>query len=64
MSVPIVNLKKIREKQLLTQTDLAKKAGVAIGVITRAESGVKISLGSIKRLAKCLGIRPEKLMEV
>ena len=63
MSLPIPKLKHYREKRFLSQVELAKLSGVAIGVISKAENGGKVSLGSIKRLADKLNIQPDKLVD-
>lgn len=62
MSKPITKLKVLREKQLLTQDQLAKRSKVAIGVISNAENGKRISLASIKKIAAGLNLAPEKLL--
>ena len=62
MALPISKLRHYREKKFWTQDELAKESGVAIGVISKAENNGKVSLGSIKILAKTLGIDPEKLI--
>ena len=62
MSKELVKLKEYREAKLLTQSELAEKAGVAIGVVSKAENGGKVSLGSIKKIAGALGVRADKLI--
>jgi transcriptional regulator with XRE-family HTH domain len=62
MSKPITKLKDTRESKFLNIAELAAKAGVSIGVVSRAENGDHISLGSIKKLAKALGVAPDKLL--
>jgi len=62
MSKPIANLKNLREAKFLTQSELSVLAGVAIGVVSNAENGMRVSLSSIKKLAKGLGVKPEKLI--
>jgi transcriptional regulator with XRE-family HTH domain len=61
MSLPIPGLKPIREQKLLTQSELASKANVTQSVISNAEAGQRISLGSIKNIAKALGVNADKL---
>jgi transcriptional regulator with XRE-family HTH domain len=46
----------------MSQQELHKDSKVALGVISKAENGEKISLGSIKRLADSLKVEPEKLI--
>lgn len=49
-------LRNARKRKLLTQAQLAKKAGVAIGVISYAEREEKhsVSVKTLKKLAKAL----------
>lgn len=61
MSKVIFRLREIRESKYMTQAELADRSGVAIGVISKAENGGKVSLGSIKNIAKGLGVNPDKL---
>jgi transcriptional regulator with XRE-family HTH domain len=62
MSMPITKLKEIREKQFLNMAELGALSKVSTATISRAESGMRIHLGSIKRLAKALGCKPEQLL--
>lgn len=58
------NLKRIRESQLMTQRELAEKAGVKIVTISRIENGRHQAMFStVKALAGALGVDAAELME-
>lgn len=54
-------IKKIREEQKLTQTELAKKSGVSFKTVNRYENGTKISFDSEKKIFDALGVNIEKV---
>ncbi len=57
-------LRRIREKRLLTQEELARLSGLTLWTISRIETGAhKPRFSTIKRLAQALGVEPEKLVE-
>jgi transcriptional regulator with XRE-family HTH domain len=58
-------LKTMRERQELTQVQLAKKASVTQAYIAKLEAGDKAnpSLGVLKRLARALGVPVTELLE-
>lgn len=58
----IPNLKLWRLNALLSQEDLAAKAGVAETTIVRIEKGEKANELTLWRLAKGLEITPEQLL--
>ena len=62
MSKKITKLKEIRESKFMTMTEVADKAGLSIQTVSFAEMGNKISLGSIKKIAKALRVAPEGLL--
>ena len=62
MSKPITKLKKYRELKFMTLDELSQAAEVAIGTVWKAEQGRKVSLGSIKKLARALELKPEQLL--
>lgn len=62
MSKPITKLKHYRELKFLSQVELSEISEVCQATISNAEAGGKISLGSIKKLAAALGVKPEKLI--
>ena len=50
-----------RGKQLLTQTELAAKAGVSRATVANAERGARVGLASVEKLAKALGVNIDVL---
>jgi transcriptional regulator with XRE-family HTH domain len=59
-----MKLKKVREGQGLSQTDLAKKAGVSRAYVFRLEAGGSDpTVGVLQRLAKALGVSVTALLE-
>jgi transcriptional regulator with XRE-family HTH domain len=60
---PLPHLREIRERRLLTQIELADKAGVGRTTIIRIEQGESnVRPRTIKRLARALRVRPEALL--
>ena len=58
-------LKDLRQRQLMTQRELAQASGVGIATITRIEAGrVKPSLRTIRSLARALGMPPEEVRDI
>jgi transcriptional regulator with XRE-family HTH domain len=56
-------LRRARERALLTQEELADRAGLAIPTISRIENGrVEPHFRSIRKLAKALGVDPRDLV--
>jgi len=52
-------LKQLREKQYISQEDLAKKTGVSPSTINRLENGLqKPRWVTIRKLAEALGVEP------
>ncbi|MEE8469991.1 MAG: helix-turn-helix transcriptional regulator [Dehalococcoidia bacterium] len=59
------SLRLLRQKQLLTQRELAVASGVGIATISRVEAGrVKPSLRTIRALARALDVNPEEMREL
>jgi DNA-binding XRE family transcriptional regulator len=58
-------IRKLRERQGMTQERLAKKAGVTQGYIAQLESGLKKhpSLPTLKKLARALDVPVTDLLE-
>jgi transcriptional regulator with XRE-family HTH domain len=53
----------IRLKKQMTQTDLAERLRVSRNYISRIETGVEnMSLKNIEKLARALGVSPDKLL--
>jgi transcriptional regulator with XRE-family HTH domain len=59
--IHVPHLRAWRVKALMTQTALAKAAGVAAQTVTRAESGDRVSVLTAERLARALGISVRQL---
>lgn len=55
-------LKMMRNKQGLTQLELAKKIGVSESYICQIENGKMISIKKLDKLAKALGCEPRDLL--
>jgi DNA-binding XRE family transcriptional regulator len=58
------HLRSYRRRALLTQRELAKQADVSREVIINGESGRPVSLKSLRKLAKALGVEPKALLEL
>jgi transcriptional regulator with XRE-family HTH domain len=57
-------LKQVREAKGLTQTELAKKAGVSRAYVFRLEAGgADPTVGLLQRLAKALGVPLTRLLD-
>jgi transcriptional regulator with XRE-family HTH domain len=62
--VLLPNLKRLRERALLTQAELALKSGVAEVTIARAETGHGVRFSTVRRLAQSLAVSSEDLMGI
>jgi transcriptional regulator with XRE-family HTH domain len=60
MKVP--QLKTVRELRLMTQRELAEKAGVSQTTIVRIERGKQGALSTIRKLADALEVQPGELL--
>jgi transcriptional regulator with XRE-family HTH domain len=59
----IRRLREFRERRLLTQTELAGKAGLTQKTISLLETGkARPRVRTIRKLALALGVRPEALV--
>jgi XRE family transcriptional regulator, regulator of sulfur utilization len=58
-------IRELRERQGLTQPQLAERAQLALSYITLAESGQKVNLSpsALSRLARALGVPTKALAE-
>lgn len=56
-------LKKIREKQNLTQEELSDKSGISVRTIQRIEAGNEPKGQTLKILAKTLGVKESELLK-
>ncbi len=52
------NLQRIREEQLLTKAELARKAGVSALTIARVENGQECRVDTQRKIILALGLRP------
>ncbi len=57
-----VRLEEWRRRRLLTQGELAEKAGVGISSIVRIEKGQGARVTTLRKLAAALSITPEQLV--
>ena len=58
-----VRLEEWRRRRLLTQGELAEKAGVGITTIVRIEAGQGARVTTLRKLAAALDITPDQLWE-
>ncbi len=59
----VTRLRELREARLLTQQQLAEKAGVGVATIIRTETGqVAPHFQTIRKLALALGVEPDELI--
>ena len=56
-------LREFREREALSQRDLALRAGVSPDTVRRLEAGEVARHVTTRRLAAALGIKPSDLME-
>jgi len=56
------NLRRLREDRLLTQAELAERAGIALSSLVRIENDqVDPRFSSIRKLARALDVNPREL---
>jgi transcriptional regulator with XRE-family HTH domain len=55
-------VKAIREAKFLSQSDLARDAGVSRTTVVRVESGEDATFSTARKLAKALGVEPQELL--
>jgi len=59
-----LNLKRIRTKKAISQSDIARELGVSRGFISTIENGkTNPTLSTITKLAKALGVSVGELMK-
>lgn len=56
-------VKKLRQERLITQADLAKKAGIRAESLCRLEKGKPAKFATIKQLADALGVEPLSIIK-
>jgi len=52
------NVRRMREEQLLTKTELARKAGVSPLTVARVESGLDCRVDTKRKIILALGLQP------
>lgn len=59
-----VGLREARLRKLLSQRELARRAGVALATVTNIELGkIRPHPSTLRKLADALGVEPEELAE-
>lgn len=61
--VKLTRLRLVRERQALTQDELAAKAGVSRQTVLKIEAGLEPRPATVRKLAAALGVKPSALME-
>jgi transcriptional regulator with XRE-family HTH domain len=61
--VRLTRLLAVRERQALTQDELAAKAGVSRQTVLKIEGGLEPRPATVRKLAAALGVKPSDLME-
>ena len=57
-------LRKARQRRMLTQAELAQRAGTTEATVNRLENGLqRPRISTVRRLAEALGVPPEDLIE-
>lgn len=59
-----VRLREWRQRRLLTQEELARKAGVGTVTIARIEGGAGARISTLRKLAEALEVTPDQLIVV
>ena len=58
-----LRLREVRERKLMTQTELAERAGLTLSTISRLENGLqRPRISTARVLAEALGVQPEDLI--
>ncbi len=58
MSRSLNNVRALREEQLLTKAELARKAGISALTLTRIESGCECRVDTKRKVILALGLKP------
>lgn len=61
--VHLTRLKALRERQALTQAELAARAGINRVTLARIEGGAQPYPVTVRKLAAALGVEPADLMD-
>ena len=57
-----VRLREWRQRRLLSQEELAKKAGIGVTTVVRIEGGQGARLSTLRKLAEALDITADQLL--
>ena len=57
-----VRLRHWRQRRLLTQEELAEKAGVGVATIARIEAGQGARISTLRKLARALDVTADELL--
>lgn len=58
------NVRRLREEQLLTKAELARKAGVSPLTVSRVESGLECRVDTKRKIILALGLTPSDRRKV
>jgi DNA-binding XRE family transcriptional regulator len=58
------NVQRLREEQLLTKTELARKAGISPLTVSRIESGLECRVDTKRKIIIALGLTPSDRRKV
>ena len=58
------NVQRLREEQLLTKAELARKAGVSALTVARIESGLECRMDTQRKIILALGLTPSDRSKV
>ena len=56
------DLRRLREQRVMSQRDLAARAGVSPTTVIRAEKGEPMRYLTVRKLAEALGVEPSALV--
>jgi transcriptional regulator with XRE-family HTH domain len=62
--VKVPGLGRIRRWRLLTQAELAERAGVSVTTLSRLEHGAEANARTVRKLARALDVSPYELTEM
>jgi DNA-binding XRE family transcriptional regulator len=60
---PKTKIRELRHQKFMTMAELAQEAGVAFQTVVRVEHGNPAKAGTIRKIAKALGVEPSELAE-
>jgi predicted transcriptional regulator len=64
LAKPPNNVRRLRESQLLTKAELARKAGVSALTVARIESGLECRVDTQRKIILALGFTPSDRAKV